>query len=78
MMINDDNLQNLWTAKKRPELELLKENVQRLDQRTAEAIAAAVRAFKVITSETLMTRMERMEADRHLKALDLLFQEKTK
>ena len=78
MMINDDNLQNLWTAKKRPELELLKENVQRLDQRTAEAIAAAVRAFKVITSETMMTRMERMEADRHLKALDLLFQEKTK
>ncbi len=77
MMINDDNLQNLWTAKKRPELELLKENVQRLDQRTAEAIAAAVRAFKVITSETMMTRMERMEADRHLKALDLLFQEKS-
>jgi hypothetical protein len=76
MMINDDNLQNVWTAKKRPELELLKENVQRLDQRTAEAIASAVRAFKVITSETPMTRMERMEADRHLKALDLLFQEK--
>ena len=76
MMINDDNLQNVWTTKKRPELELIKENVQRLDQRTAEAIASAVRAFKAITSETRMTRMERMEADRHLKALDLLFQEK--